>query len=233
MAGLDFKSYAALTFDCYGTLIDWESGILGALGSVLTRHGIVLAEEEILSLYADLESQIEAGPYMRYRDVLREVMHMAGEVLAFDPLPGEWDVLAESLAGWLPFPDTAAALAALKKNYRLGVISNIDDDLFTFSARRLGVVFDWVVTAEQAGSYKPSRANFELAFDRMKVPRSGVLHVAQSIYHDIVPAGDLGLATVWVNRRAGRPGFGATPAAAARADVEVTNLQELVDLIGG
>lgn len=231
MAAIDFSSYRVLTFDCYGTLIDWESGILGALEPILARHGIRLDEEKLLGLYADLESQIQEGPFLLYRDVLREVVRIAGETLAIEPLPGEVDALVASLPGWRPFADTVPALEELKKRYRLAVISNVDRDLFEHSARRLAVAFDWIVTADAVGSYKPARANFEYAIEMMKVPREKILHVAQSIYHDIIPAGQLGLSTVWVNRRGGRRGSGATRPAAARPDIEVPDLRGLVDLI--
>lgn len=231
MTAVDFSRYRVLTFDCYGTLIDWETGILRAFAPVLERHGIELGDDDILGLFADLESQIQEGPFLLYRDVLREVVRIAGEVFAFEPLPGEVDALADSLASWRPFPDTIAGLRELKKRYRLAVISNIDRNLFSHSARRLKIEFDWVVTADEVGSYKPSHANFEHAFELMKIPREKILHVAQSMYHDIIPAGQLGLSTVWVNRRAGRRGSGATRPAVARTDVEVPSLQALVDMI--
>jgi 2-haloacid dehalogenase len=240
MRPLDFDSFGVLTFDCYGTLVDWERGILDALLPVLSRHARELPAETLLELYADLESQIQGGPYLRYREVLREVVRIMGEVLAFEPLPGELDVLAESLGDWPPFPDTVASLQALARKYNLAIISNVDDDLFARTARRLGVTFDWIVTAQQVGSYKPSLRNFEAAFEKIRVPRDRILHVAQSIYHDIVPARTLGLSTVWVNRRSGRTGAGATPAVAgvdaalpveARPDIEVRSLRVLVDMV--
>jgi 2-haloacid dehalogenase len=123
-----------------------------------------------------------------------------------------------------------AALAALAQRYRLGVVTNCDDDLFAGSARRLGSPFTWVITAQQAGSYKPDRRNFELAFERIGVPTECILHVAQSLYHDHVPAKDLGLATVWVDRRQGRPGSGATPPAAAAPDLTVPDMRTLAEL---
>ncbi|MBI4720715.1 MAG: haloacid dehalogenase type II, partial [Chitinivibrionia bacterium] len=217
MNSLEFDSYRVLTFDCYGTLIDWESGILGALQPVLRRHSLEIPDETVLELYADLESQIQQGPFLLYKEVLREVVRLMGEVLAFEPLPGEVEVLAESLGDWLPFPDTVPALEALSRRYKLAIISNTDDDLFARTARRLSVQFDWIATAQQVGSYKPSLRNFEFAFEKIRVPRERILHVAQSIYHDIVPAKKLGLSTVWVNRRGARKGSGATPAVNALA----------------
>lgn len=232
MDRIDFDSCKVLTFDCYGTLIDWERGILDAFEPVLGRHGIALDGETLLGLFADLESQIQEGPFVRYREVLREVMRLTGAVLGFEPLPGEVDALADSLPSWRPFPDTIPALRELKNRFRLGVISNIDRDLFSHTARRLDVEFDWVVTADRVGSYKPARANFDYALEAMNVPRTSIVHVAQSIYHDIVPASQLGIATVWVNRRAGKRGSGATRPAVARADVKVTSLRALVEMAG-
>jgi len=123
-----------------------------------------------------------------------------------------------SVGDWPAFPDSAAALARLKGRFRLGVLTNCDDDLFAASARRLGIEFDWVVTAQQAGGYKPRRENFELLLERVGLPHERVLHVAQSLFHDHVPASALGLATAWIDRRHDRPGFGATPPAEATPD---------------
>ena len=131
---------------------------------------------------------------------------------------------------WKPFPDTVAALKKLKSRYKLAIISNTDDDLFADTARLLEVSFDWVITAQQAGSYKPSHHNFKLALERIALPPEQVLHVAQSIYHDIVPARELGLATVWVNRRAGKHGEGATKAAQGQPDLEVPDLKTLAEM---
>jgi 2-haloacid dehalogenase len=124
-----------------------------------------------------------------------------------------------SVGDWPAFPDSAAALGRLAKRFRLGVITNCDDDLFALSSRRLGVAFDWIVTAEQVGSYKPDPRNFEVALGRIDVPPERILHVAQSLFHDHVPARRLGLATAWIDRRRGRPGFGATPPAQAAPDL--------------
>jgi 2-haloacid dehalogenase len=123
-------------------------------------------------------------------------------------------------------------LQALKKEYKLAIISNIDDDLFAFSAQRLQTQFDWVITAQQAKSYKPSLNNFHLALERIGVPKPKILHVAQSLFHDIVPAKALSLSTVWINRRHNLGGFGPTPPAQAQPDLEVLDLQTLAALIG-
>jgi 2-haloacid dehalogenase len=153
-----------------------------------------------------------------------------GRRLGFVASEAERRALPESMANWQPFPDTVAALQRLKTRYSLNIISNVDDDLFAASARRLQVQFDQVTTAQQAHSYKPSSNNFLLALQKIGIPREEVLHVGQSIYHDVVPAQELGLATVWVNRRSPCPGAGATKPAEAKPDLEVPDLKTLADL---
>jgi len=214
-----------LSFDCYGTLIDWETGILSALAPVLARHGRSVPDEELLETFATLEVGAEQPPYRAYEVVLREVVEGLGRRFGFAPDEAERGVLAASLGDWPAFPDTRDALLALKTRYRLAIISNIDDDLFARTARVLGVEFDWVVTARQVGSYKPSLENFRQSLARFGAPSDKVLHVAQSLYHDIAPAKSLGLSTVWVNRRRGRPGHGATAPVTVRPDVEVPDLR--------
>jgi 2-haloacid dehalogenase len=150
--------------------------------------------------------------------------------LGVEPTDAEVESFGGSVADWPTFPDSAGALARLKARFRLGVITNCDDDLFAASNRRLGVAFDWIVTAQQAGSYKPDPHNFELAFERIDVPRERILHVAQSLYHDHVPAQAFGLATAWIDRRHDRTGFGATPAASATPDVVAPDMASFADL---
>ena len=229
---LNFDDFEALTFDCYGTLIDWEAGLWDALRPVVASRGIEIGRDELLELYGELEAEAERGEYREYRTVLRAVLQGIGKRLGFAPSADELGRFSESVKDWPAFPDSAAALRALKSRYKLAVTSNIDDDLFESSARRLGVEFDWVVTARQARSYKPSLNNFRLAFERMGLPARKILHVAQSLYHDIAPAKSLGLSTVWVNRRRGREGFGATPPADARPDLEVPDLRTLAVKVG-
>jgi 2-haloacid dehalogenase len=229
---LDFENYEALTFDCYGTLIDWESGIWGALQPTLISHHISVTRDQALELYGELESEAERGEYHDYKTVLRMVLEGLGSRLGFTPTPMQLQQFADSVKDWPAFPDSASALHALKKKYRLAIVSNIDDDLFAFSAKRLQAQFDWIITAQQAKSYKPSLNNFQLAFQRIQLPTGKILHVAQSLFHDIAPAKTLGLATVWVNRRHDQTGFGATPPAQAQPDLEVPDLQTLASLMG-
>jgi 2-haloacid dehalogenase len=227
---VDFARKAVLTFDCYGTLIDWEAGIAEAVRPVLQAHGLAVPDERVLELYAELEAAAEAGPYRAYAEVLAAVMRGLGQRVGFAPTLAEEARLAASIGEWPAFPDTPAALAALRRRFKLAIVSNVDDALFAASAKRLGVDFDWVVTAQQARSYKPSAAIFRVALERIGVPTERLVHVAQSLFHDHVPAKQLGLDTVWVNRRRGRPGFGATPPAAAQPDLEVPDLATLADI---
>jgi len=226
---LDFNRFEVLSFDCYGTLVDWEKGILGALQPVFKAHNTSLSDEETLELYADLEPRAQKeGQYVKYKEVLRKVVRQFGNRLGFMPSESELNCLASSLKDWLPFPDTVPALKRLKQNFRLAVISNIDDDLFAFSAKRLQVEFDWVITAEQAKSYKPSRRIFEYAMQRIGCSPERILHIAQSVYHDIIPAKAMGLSAIWVNRRKGQGDFGATRPASCDSDLEVPDLKSLV-----
>jgi 2-haloacid dehalogenase len=229
---LRFDGFEVLTFDCYGTLIDWETGIRDALAPVLAAHGVAAETERVLELYGELESEAERGEYRGYRVILRTVLEALGARLGFRPTPQELQRFSASVGDWPAFSDSPRALQALHRKYRLAIISNIDDDLFASSARRLQVQFDWIITAQQARSYKPSPNNFRLALARIGVPPARILHVAQSRFHDIAPASRLGLATVWVNRRHGKAGAGATPAAQATPDLEVPDLQTLAARIG-
>jgi 2-haloacid dehalogenase len=227
---LDITRFEALTFDCYGTLIDWESGILDALAPLRRESAREVADDRLLERYALAESRAQTGGYKRYRDVLAEVTRDVAAFLGVEAAATE-GMLADSIANWKPFPDTVAALTRLNERFRLSIISNIDDDLFTLSAKWLEVAFEHVVTAEQVGSYKPSHNNFLRAIDRIGLPKQKILHVAQSLYHEIVPANELGLKNVWVNRRGNRPGHGATRPATATPTLEVPDLASLASLI--
>lgn len=220
-----FSGKTVLTFDVYGTLIDWEAGIYNALSPILVAHGFDLTEDAALELYARHEAELEAGPYLTYREVLSESLHRIGQELKFTPTPIEIDAFSHSVGDWPAFPDSQEALRKLKQKFKLAVITNCDDELFALSNKRLGVEFDYIITAQQARSYKPSLNNFHVAFGRIEEPREQILHVAQSLFHDHVPAKELGLNSVWINRRHNKPGFGATPAASATADAEFPDMQ--------
>ena len=229
---LIFENFDVLTFDCYGTLIDWEKGILSSLKPVLTSHGIEISDNEVLEIYSDLEAKAEEGEYQTYKSVLRSVLNGFGKKFNFKPSEEELAVFATCVKYWPPFEDSTEALNALQTKYKLCILSNIDDDLFAYSAQHLKVNFDTVFTAQQIGSYKPSLQNFEFAIKHLGLPKERILHVAQSLFHDIVPAKRLGLATVWINRRKAKEGFGATLPAEAKPDFEVPDLKSLVDSIG-
>jgi 2-haloacid dehalogenase len=228
---LDFRKFAVLTFDCYGTMIDWESGIFSALRPILKAYRKELTDAELLQLYAELELDAEQKDYLVYRDVLNFVVQGFGTRLGFAPTDIQARSLADSIARWQPFPDTVGALQRLKTKYQLAVISNIDDDLFAQTAPKLGVKFDALITAQQARCYKPCRKIFEMAQQRIGVDGERWLHVGQSIYHDVIPAQALGIATAWVNRPSPRAGAGATKAVSGKPDVEVKSLAALAELV--
>lgn len=221
-----------ITFDCYGTLIDWETGIFSALKPALANHGLSIPDSELLELYGEFEVIAESGEYQGYCDVLRSVVRSFAERLKFAPSANEVEALQESVRNWRPWPDTVDALRRLAKRYRLAIISNIDDDLFAFTRPSLGVDFDSVTTAQQARCYKPGRAIFELALQRAKVTHDRILHVGQSIYHDVLPAQLFGLATVWVNRPSPRAGVGAVVKAEGKPDLEISDLASLAEKLG-
>ncbi|MGO9086788.1 MAG: haloacid dehalogenase type II [Candidatus Sulfotelmatobacter sp.] len=224
---LDFNRFEILTFDCYGTLINWEAGLLSALHRILVAHGKKIDDATLLKLYGDFEQRAEAGPFHSYRVVLDSVVRRFGAELGFTPTAAQARSLPDSLPTWKPWPDTVTALRQLKTRFRLAILSNVDDDLFAATRPQLGVEFDEVITAQQAQAYKPSLRLFELALARLNAPAHRVLHVGQSIYHDVIPAQALGVATVWVNRPSARPGVGAVKSAEARPDLTVTSLAEL------
>ncbi len=227
-----FDGFTHLTFDCYGTLIDWETGILTVLRSVLERHGRAAEDDVLLRLYARYEAEEESGNYRPYRDVLRGVMKGVAETLAFEPTDADLDTLPDSVGRWPPFADTVAALKRLKTRFKLVILSNIDDAMFAETNRLLKVEFHDIVTAQQVGNYKPSHANFEYTLARLRVPRVQVLHVAQSIFHDHVPAKTLGFKTVWINRESRCPRSGVAPLAHAEPDLEVPDLKRLAIAAG-
>jgi 2-haloacid dehalogenase len=230
MTAIDFDDYDVLTFDCYGTLIDWEAGLLAALRTPLAAHGVEASDESVLEAFGRHEAEFEAGPYRRYREVLGGVLTAMLGQFGQVPAADEVEAFGGSVADWPAFPDSATALARLHERFRLGVITNCDDDLFAASERRLGLAFDWVVTAQQAKRYKPNPRGFELAFERIGLPPRRILHVAQSLFHDHVTAKHLGLSTVWVDRRGDRPGGGATPPASATPDLIVPDMATLAAL---
>ena len=225
----DFNDIEWISFDCYGTLVDWETGISSAVSSSLESYGIRETGAEILELFADVEPVVQSsGEFKEYRVVLREVMTLIGERLGIRVAEADADCLSASLPHWPVFPDAGPALRALQQRYRLAIISNVDDDLFAGSARALGVAFDAVITSQQAQAYKPNSRSFELAETVMDVDKARWLHVGESLYHDVEPANRLEIPSVWVNRP--DRGGGTRPTDAV-PDLVVAGLGELAGIL--
>lgn len=207
--------FEALSFDCYGTLIDWESGLIAVLGPWARRRGLEVDGESLLASYASHEAAAESEhPTAPYPEILASSMRGLGDELGAEVTDEDARALAGSVPDWPAFPDSAAALRSLAEHHKLIILSNIDRESFRASNRRLGVEFTSVLTAQDIGSYKPDPRNFEALraeAQRQGVADGGLLHVAQSLFHDHVPAQRAGLPTVWINRRHDRPGTGATP----------------------
>jgi 2-haloacid dehalogenase len=226
----DFK---ALTFDCYGTLIDWESGMMDALKPLTSRASTPLSRNAVLETHARHEStQQLQTPGMRYRDLLAIVYKRMAEEWGVPVSWGDCVSYGLSVRDWPAFPDTADALQYLKKHYKLVILSNVDNESFGFSNQKLGVSFDAIYTAEDIGSYKPALANFEYMLDKLKtlgVKQNEILHTAESMFHDHKPANQIGLASCWIYRRHNDQGFGATmnPGAMPKYDFRFTSMAEL------
>jgi 2-haloacid dehalogenase len=234
-SGLLWNAFELLTFDCYGTLVDWEAGILDVLKPWASANAAAASSEELLAAFGTAESAVQREtPQALYRDVLSEAMVRIAASFGKTARTEEGEALGRSVGDWPVFADTVEALRALKKWHKLMVVSNVDRESFARTAPKLGVALDGFVCAEEVGAYKPDRRMFDRALAVARdwgIPPHRVLHVAQSLYHDIDPAKRLGLRTVWVDRRAGRAG-GATPKAggAVEPDLRVTSLGELVEL---
>lgn len=228
---IDFSNVKILTFDCYGTLIDWEKGIISALQPYFQRNNILVDDESILELYSKFESEIEKWRYMKYKIVLQQVVHRFNEHFNIKKEKRNGNCLLESFSSWEPFEDTVWSLKRLKNRFKIAIISNVDKDLFEITSRKLGVSFDYVIVAEDVGCYKPSKEIFEFALKKIGYPKENIVHIAQSLYHDIRPASELGIKTIWVNRRKGKKGTGATPYVNVVPDIEVPDLKKFVELI--
>ena len=212
---LDLTTFRALSFDCYGTLIDWEAGISAVLVPWAVEQGLDLTDEDLLLAYADNEAAVERGtPTALYPDVLAEAFRRTGAALG-KPVRDEWAArLGSSVPDWPAFPDSADALARLAGHYQLIILSNVHRAGFAGSNQHLRATFAAIITAEDVGAYKPAENHFralDATLPGLGVDRSELLHVAQSLFHDHVPAKREGLPSVWINRRHDRPGWGATP----------------------
>ena len=216
-----------LTFDCYGTLIDWEQGLLSALKPWLVRSGGNASAEALLRSFVTHEARIEAGSWRPYREVLRGVMSGIAFDLGIALRESDAGLLADSLPSWPPFPDTVTGLTVLSKAYKLVIVSNIDDDLITATQKELKVTFAEVITAEQVRSYKPAMAHFREVPRRLGVPVGRILHVAQSLYHDHAPAQRLGFRTAWVKRPSLLSRTGLAPEAHVQPNLVFPDLKTL------
>jgi 2-haloacid dehalogenase len=207
--------FDALSFDCYGTLIDWEAGIATALAPWAAKQGVTLTSEQLLERYATAEAaEEERTPGALYPDILAAAMRTLATAVGATATSEDCERLAQSVPDWPAFPDSSAALALVATRYKLIILSNVDRESFAGSNAKLNVRFDAIVTAEDVRSYKPAARNFEALLDvagELGVEHGRLLHVAQSLFHDHVPAHSAGLPTVWINRREGRTGWGATP----------------------
>jgi 2-haloacid dehalogenase/putative hydrolase of the HAD superfamily len=221
---MNANEFDLITFDCYGTLIDWEGGITTAFQQEAALDGRSFDRESIIAAYHEEEPSVESD-YKTYREVLTETAERVARRLGWNIEPDRARFLAASLPDWKPFADTNSALERLSRRFSLGILSNTDDDLLALTRRHFNVDFDLIVTAQQVRSYKPAHAHFLEAQRRASGER--ILHAAQSYFHDVVPARALGLPVVWVNRKSERVAEGGVEPTA-----EVTNLATLADLLG-
>lgn len=218
-------SYEVITFDCYGTLIDWEGGISGAFLEAAAQDGLKLERQSVLEAYEEIEPTVEAETYRSYRGVLDETALRVAERLGWHIKKDRASFLAESLPSWRPFPDTNAALGRLAASgAKFGILSNVDDDLLAGTLKHFSVDFDLLVTAQQVRSYKPALPHFREARKWMEASgTTGWLHAAQSYFHDVVPAVAFGVPVVWINRK------GEAPSGDARPDKEFSTLEDLAE----
>jgi 2-haloalkanoic acid dehalogenase type II len=219
------QDFDLITFDCYGTLIDWEGGIIAAFQSEAARSLIALDGDRVIEAYMSVEPQVESITYAPYSEVLAETAKRVADRLGWQISPDDAGFLTASLPGWLPFPDTNRALERLASRYQLGILSNIDDDLLTETRRHFSVSFDLIVTARQVQSYKPAHSHFLEA--RRRIGDKRWLHAAQSYFHDVVPASELRIPVAWVNRKAEQAAEGGP-----LPSYEVPDLARLADLLG-
>jgi 2-haloalkanoic acid dehalogenase type II len=230
---MHLTDYKALTFDCYGTLIDWESGMVAGLKGLTTKVSRPLTRNEILEAHARHESgQQRQTPTMRYSDILSVVYKRLAEEWGVAYTLEECEAYGRSVRDWPAFPDTPGALQYLKKFYKLIILSNVDNRTFSYSNQKLGVDFDAIYTAEDIGAYKPAAANFDYMLAHiggLGLQKSDLLHTAESMFHDHEPANRYGLASCWIYRRHQQEGFGATmnPGDMPKYDFQFHSMAEL------
>ncbi len=237
MTHLDLTTYKALSFDCYGTLIDWEAGIAAVLAPWAREHGLDLTDEDLLLAYADNEAAVEAeSPTALYPEVLATAFRRTGDTLGSSVSDAWAERLGSSVPDWPAFPDSADALARLAEHYQLVILSNVHRDGFAGSNQHLHGDFAAVITAEDVGAYKPADNHFrrlDATLPELGVDRAELLHVAQSLFHDHVPAKREGLPSVWINRRHAQPGWGATPEPSEEwsYDLELPSMAAFADAV--
>ncbi len=231
---MKLTDFDTLVFDCYGTLIDWERGIIEGLRPLLARLTTPLVEDRVLETHARHEvSQQAYTPAKRYCELLSIVYKRLAEEWQVPFTLEECVAYGKSVQNWLPFEDSPAALQYLKKHYKMVILSNVDNESFTHSNAKLLVEFDAIITAEDVGSYKPSPRNFEYMLSKLSdrgIRKEKILHTAESLFHDHKPANAFGIASCWIYRRHARPGFGATidPGERPAVDFRFNSLAELV-----
>lgn len=229
---INYDDFDALTFDCYGTLIDWESGILNGLKAALGSSIEGESDAQLLARFAHHEHAAEV-PYKNYREVLGLTSRLLAGELGLKISPEQEAQFGASVLDWPTFPDSHDALVSLQERYKLVVITNCDDDLFAASADRLGITFDEVITAAQVGSYKPNIENFHFAHEKIQrtlgISKDRILHVAQSLFHDHAPAKSIGMTTVHIKRR----GNGAAPQATATPDAVFADMKSFAESVTG
>lgn len=232
---MKLTDFTALTFDCYGTLIDWETGIVNALQPLAKRTGKNFTADQLLEIFGRHESpQQSETPEALYPDILRAVYDRIANEWGLETIVAEREAFGTSVKDWPAFPDSVEALKYLKQHYKLVILSNIDRNEFKLSNAKLGVEFDHIITAQDVGSYKPNPNNFTYMIDMLAkagIQKSQILHTAESLYHDHIPANDAGLASCWIYRRHGKEGFGAThiPARTPHVDFTYNSLGSLAE----
>ena len=197
---MDFEQYQIISFDCYGTLIDWKKAVLNILGSVISKYHIEVEREALFTMFLEADRSVIADEYKTYREILTDITGLIAQKLSINLYHEDRNCLSDRFDEWVPFADTVESLMKLKQRFELCVISNVDNDLFNMTASKLGIELDYLITAQDVQTYKPNHNNFEQALSSFGVDRDRQLHVAQSIHHDIIPAHQMGINNVWINR---------------------------------
>jgi len=214
-------SYELISFDCYGTLIDWELGMKNALRELAEKKDISIDIEKVPGKYIKIELEVEKERYRKYSEIL--TISLKRFLKEVELKPEEEKIFVNTLPKWPPFPETREVLRELKnRGYKLAILSNIDEDMIKKSIDLIGIEFDGVITAEQTRSYKPSHKHWERMLEIFKIPKEKILHVAASYVHDIIPAHELGIKTAWINRNKERR---------ERIDYEFDNLKPLTEIL--